>query len=81
MLRDACNNLRVEDVYIPDSLIGKDIESLNLKRFPGTLLLAVRSDGKWIYNPPGSHSFKPGDTLIVMTNPDERHKLQEALTA
>jgi len=79
MLRDASRNLRVEEVYIPDNHVGKNIGSLNLKRFTGTLVLAVRSEGNWTYNPPESHIFKPGDTLIVMTNPEERHKLQTAL--
>ena len=81
MLRDLSAQLRVEEIKISDKYLGKEIIDLNLKRFPSTLLLAVRSDGKWIYNPVANYVIKSGDTLILMTNPQERCTLEETLHA
>jgi len=79
MLRDLSAQLRVEEIQISDKYVGKEITSLNIKKFPSTLLLAVRSAGKWIYNPAENYVIKSGDTLILMTNPQERHALEEIM--
>lgn len=77
MLRDTSKKLRVEEIPIPDKYSGKDIASLNLKRFRDLLLLAIRSEGKWKYNPPDDHIIKAQDTLILMTSPEERLILED----
>jgi uncharacterized protein with PhoU and TrkA domain len=76
MMRDASEQLRVEEVRVADAYAGHDIASLNLKKCPGTLLLAIRSGGKWLYNPPEKYIIKVGDSLIIMTNPQERQILE-----
>ncbi len=81
MLRDKDRNLRVEEVAVPDTLTGSKISALHLKKFPGVLLLAVRSDGAWVYNPPEDRTLATGDVLIIMTTPDDRLKLQKDLEA
>jgi voltage-gated potassium channel len=77
MLRDTSKKLRVEEIPVPDKYTGKDIASLNLKRFQDVLLLAIRSEGKWKYNPPEDHTIKSNDTLILMTSPEERLTLED----
>ena len=79
MLRDSNKQLRVEEVPIPDTYVGKGITSLNLKRFRDALLLAIKSEGKWKYNPPEDYVIKDNDTLILMTTPQERLSLEEIL--
>ena len=51
MLRDREKNLRVEELPVPESFVGRPISALNLKRFAHVLLLAVRTGENWIYNP------------------------------
>jgi voltage-gated potassium channel len=79
MLRDTGKNLRVEEVALPSSLTGKTRDQLNLSRFPSVLLLAVKSGQDWVYNPPGTHIFKPQDTLVVMATPEARLSLEQDL--
>jgi Trk K+ transport system NAD-binding subunit len=44
----------------------------HLRKCPSLLLLAIRNNEDWIYNPPGDHILEPGSTLIFMINPEER---------
>lgn len=72
MLRDREKNLRIEEVVVPPSFEGKPIRALNLRAFPSILLLAIKTDGEWIYNPPRDHIFSRGNTLIVMISTEDR---------
>ncbi|MBT3363229.1 MAG: potassium channel protein [Chloroflexi bacterium] len=81
MLRDTEKNLRVEEVPIPDTFAGKDLMSLNLKKYRNIVLLAMKSGGDWIYNPPENHVIKSNETLVIMTTPEEGHKLEKVLEA
>jgi voltage-gated potassium channel len=76
MLRDKEKNLRVEEVAVPDSFVGKAISALNLKKYPHMLLLAVKAREGWIYNPSDNYMIKPGDTLIFMATPEEKQELE-----
>ncbi len=77
MLRDANNNLRVEEVGIPTQFAGKKLTDLNLKRFPHLLLLAVKMKDAWVYNPQESYIIRTDDTLVFMATPEERHELEQ----
>ncbi len=79
MLRDKEKNLRIEEIKLSDSFHGKTISDLNLKKYSNTLLLAVKSDGDWVYNPSVDYVIKKVDTLIVMTTPDDRDKIEKNL--
>lgn len=81
MLRDRERNLRVEEVQVPAQLAGRAISALHLRRYSSSLLLAVRTGGSWVYNPPEDYVLQPSDTLIVMTTPEERQKLETGLAA
>lgn len=76
MLRDKEKNLRVEEVIVSESFAGKPISALNLREYPNILLLAVKTEGDWIYNPSADYTMKLWDTLIFMTTPEERDKLE-----
>ncbi len=79
MLRDKEKGLRVEEISVPDSFVGKAISTLNMKKYSHSLLLAIKIKDKdgWIYNPAGDYLIQPGNTLIFMTNPEERYKLED----
>lgn len=79
MLRDTAHNLRVEEVPLPVSAAGKSRSSLDLERFPAVLLLAIKTGGGWVYNPPGDYVCQAGDTLVVMASPEARQALEAGL--
>ncbi len=76
MLRDTQKNLRVEEVSVPESFFGKAISALNLKHYPHILLLAIKTEGDWIYNPPSNYTISPQCTLIFMATPEGRKELE-----
>jgi voltage-gated potassium channel len=75
MLRDTDRNLRVEELPVPQSFVGKPISALNLKRYSHALLLAVKTREDWIYNPPESYVIDQNNTLVFMTTPEGRDEL------
>lgn len=78
MLRGRDENLRVEEVGMPSSLVGKTLSTLNLKKYPRTLLLAVKKGEKWVYNPTrDAYVIEPENKLIIMTTPEERYDLEK----
>jgi voltage-gated potassium channel len=77
MLRDKDKNLRVEEVAIPARFTGKTISSLDLKRFPNLLLLAVQTAHGWVFNPTEDCLIGESDNLIVMTTPEEKLNLSQ----
>jgi voltage-gated potassium channel len=79
MLRDKEKNLRVEEVAVPDSFVGKPISDLNLKDYPDILLLAVKKGKDWRYNPPTHYELMTGNVLILMTTPEELRKFEGSL--
>jgi len=80
MMRGRDENLRVEEVIIPKSFVGKALSALNLKQYPRTLLLAVKKGDDWVYNPSRSDFIIESDnTIIVMTTPEERRDLEDGL--
>jgi voltage-gated potassium channel len=77
MLRGRDENLRVEEVSMPKSLVGKTLATFNLKKYPRTLLLAVKKGDNWVYNPSRSdYIIEPDNKLIIMTTPEERYDLE-----
>ena len=79
MLRDREKNLRVEDVAIGPGTAGKTVAELGLDGYPATVLLALRRGDDWTYKPAPASALSAGDILVVMTNPDERQRLEQAL--
>jgi voltage-gated potassium channel len=81
MLRDREKNLRIEELTVPKSFVGKPVSAICLREYPNTLLLAARTEGEWIYNPAADYILKSGDTLIFMTTPNERDHMQTIFCA
>jgi voltage-gated potassium channel len=80
MLRGKDENLRVEELPVPPSLAGKTLSSLDWRRYPRTLLMAVKKGEGWVYNPSRQdYVIQPEDRLIVMTTPGERDNLKKQL--
>ena len=80
MMRGRDEALRVEEIAIPKSLAGKPFSSLNLKKYPRTLILAVKKGDNWIYNPSRNEcTIDIDDKIIVMTTPEERQELEKGL--
>jgi voltage-gated potassium channel len=77
MLRDKDRNLRVEEVSVPQSFTERPVSTLNLKQYPHTLLLAIRTGDDWIYNPPEDYIISNRNTLILMTTSKEKHELEK----
>jgi voltage-gated potassium channel len=79
MLHDSKNKMRVEETAVPATFVGKPLLSLGLKKFPEALLLAIKNDTDWIYNPPEDYTLKQGNILVFMTSPSERLKIMQLL--
>ena len=45
------------------------------------VVLAVRADGGWQFNPPGEFKLQPGNALVVMATPEGRRMLERALAS
>ena len=79
MLR-ADNALRVEEVHIPEGFGASTIGGLKLDR-RAYILLAVRAQDQWEFNPADNYFIGPGNTLVVMTTPEGRKSLEKSLKA
>jgi voltage-gated potassium channel len=79
MLRDREKGLRVEELPVPESFVGKPISALNLKRCSHTLLLAVKTGEDWVYNPSENYVIACENTLVFMTTPEGIDELADFL--
>lgn len=79
MLRDKEKGLRIEEVKIPVELVGKTILDLKLKRFRDLLLMALKENEEWVYNPPENHQLTKASVLIFMGTPEARVRLEKEL--
>lgn len=77
MLRDKEIGLRVEEISVPDEYTGKSVQSLGLRDHPRILLLAIKTNEDWIYNPPNDYAMKQKDTVIFMATEEARIELEE----
>ena len=77
MLRHDDSDLRIEELVVSPAFAGKTIADLGLQRFGKSLLLAIRSNEGWHYNPSRTTKMGAGDELIIMTSPEEREELEK----
>ena len=68
MLRDKDDVLRLEEVVIPDgsSFIGRDLRDVPIRAETKLLVVALRVDKKFIYNPEPSTIIEAGSVLVVL---------------
>lgn len=68
-MRRTEEGLRVEEVEVPQSFGGRTLGEL-LPRSRDYVLMAVRSQGKWLFNPQDDFAVEGGNTLVLMTTPE-----------
>ncbi len=68
-MRRTEEGLRIEEVEVPPSFAGRSVSEL-LPRSRDYVLMAVRSQGKWLFNPQDDFPVEPGNTLVLMTTPE-----------
>jgi voltage-gated potassium channel len=68
MLRDREDVLRLEEVVIPDGswFIGKTLREVPIRAETKLLVVALRVDKKFIYNPEPSTELEVGSVLVVL---------------
>ena len=77
MLRTE-HKLRIEEVAVPLHFAPISLGKLGL-RSPDYVLLAVRKQGDWVFNPGEDYIIEPGNTLVAMASPHGRQALEAAL--
>lgn len=77
MLRDREKGLRVEEMAVPSRFAQQPLAALQLEKVPQVLVLAVRTDADWFYNPPGDHPIGPGNVLVFMARSGDRQRLEK----
>jgi voltage-gated potassium channel len=80
MLRREDLALRIEELAVPEAMVGRKLATLELHRFQKLLLLAVRTGHGWTYNPPRDYVMQAGETLVFMGSPEEREQLEQVLS-
>jgi voltage-gated potassium channel len=81
MMRDRDKNLRVEEIPVPNHLVNKNISQLGIRHYANSLLLAVRTDKGWVYNPPDDYIINKDTILVLMTTPESRKEIEQLLQA
>jgi len=79
MLRDKQKNLRIEEIDVPKKLAGKFVSVLELKTHPHTLLMSIKHDNDWSYNPGDDYVLNEGDVLVFMTTPGARTEIERLI--
>jgi len=72
------NNLRMEEIIVPSGFSGKTLAMLN-SNSREYVVLAIRQNGQWVFNPPSHHIVHDGDVLMVMTTPHGRTRLEQLI--
>ncbi len=70
-------NQRIEEIVIPNRFDNTQLGKFPTSDLPDTLILALRSGEKWIYNPKKDQILMEGNSLMVMTTPKDRKYLEK----
>ena len=71
-------NLRVEEVVTPPNFPATAMGKLRL-RSPDYILIAVRADSDWIFNPDDQYLLHAGDVIVAMTSTEGRAEIERHL--
>lgn len=78
MMLRTDNNLRIEEIVVPESATERRVSSISTSR--DYLLVAIRSKGgEWNFNPSPSDAVRGGDCLVAITTPKGRTLVEAAL--
>ncbi|MBI5005526.1 MAG: potassium channel protein [Nitrosomonadales bacterium] len=72
------NNVRIEEVRVPESLSGKSLSVLYHGN-QDSLILAIRHVNDWLFNPSSLHVMQGGDVLMVMASSEGRLRLERLI--
>ena len=72
------DGLRVEEVVVPNQFPTAPLADL-VPRSRQYILMAIRENDRWVFNPPDDQQIKAGAALIFMTNPGGRQYLEKLL--
>jgi voltage-gated potassium channel len=72
-------DLNLEECIIPEYLDGQPISNYPIQDLEQTMILALRSEKGWRYNPSKSHVMKQGEHIVLITNPVERKILESRM--
>ncbi|MEQ1917306.1 MAG: NAD-binding protein [Gallionella sp.] len=73
-------NLRMEEIIVPVSFSGNNLQALSTYSRDYMLLATRKPLGKWLFNPRSDHQVEDGDVLMVMATPQGRTALERLLT-
>ena len=73
------DNLRMEEVIVPDGFAGSALGVLPSHSRDYVLLATRKPHGKWLFNPQAEHIVDGGDVLMVMTAPHGRTHLEHLM--
>jgi len=82
MVRDQEQNLRIEEIPIPDesTLVNTTLRKTDIRKATDVLVIAVRSEeGHYTYNPGPDTKIEKGMTLIVLAATAEVGKLRDGV--
>lgn len=78
-------SLRLEEVTVPETsaLVDQDLATAGVRERTGLIVIAIRHqeatprEASSLYNPGPEESIRPGDTLIVLGEPEQVDRLQQ----
>lgn len=82
MMRDPKQNLRIEEVTIPESstLVGAALRDTTIRQKTKVLVIAVRfEDGRYVYNPEPGLVLERGATLVALAEVEEMNRLRHGI--
>lgn len=71
-------NLRVEEVATPPNFPATAMGKLRL-RSPDYILIAVRANNDWTFNPDDQYLLRAGDVIVAMTSTEGRAEIERHL--
>lgn len=72
------DHLRVEEVLVPAGFAEKTLGEIDVPA-RDHIVLALREDGKWHFNPERSHWLRAGMTVVIMATPEGRLAFERML--
>lgn len=69
-------NLRIEEIMMPEGFAGKPLQVLAPHSREYVLLATRRPQSKWLFNPESDHLLYARDVVMVMATPEGRARLE-----
>lgn len=79
IMRSSGMDLRMEEIPITEKSKGLTLGEISLSNCENTIILALKTNNNWIYNPKKNELLLAGGFLIVLTTPAERETLAHRL--